>query len=98
MSSSETKTKKPVVLITIGDRELAGLKYQVLGQKYSDPIVRFAECVPMFVPTCYGTDDVDRYLDMADGVYLSGASTNVMPSLYGEDHETPDIAQDPQRD
>ena len=76
MNNSETKAKKPVVLITLGDRNLAGLQYQVLGQKYSDPIVRFADCVPLFVPTCYGTDDLDRYLDMVDGVYLSGASTN----------------------
>lgn len=96
---TETKnTRKPVVLITMGDRELSGLNYQVLGQKYSDPIVRFSECVPVLVPTCYGADDLDRYLDMADGVYLSGASTNIDPSLYGETWETPDLAQDPQRD
>ena len=99
--SNHTKTngkRKPVVLITMGDRELSGLNYQVLGQKYSDPIVRFSECVPLLIPTCYGADDLDQYLDMADGVYLSGASTNIMPSLYGEEHETPDIGQDPQRD
>ena len=98
MTIHESKSKKPVVLITMGDRDLYGLKYQVLGQKYSDPIVRFSECIPLLIPTCYGTDDVDRYLDMADGVYLSGASTNIDPSLYGEDWLTPDVTQDPLRD
>lgn len=94
----DPQNNKPVVLITTGERDIGGLPYQLLGEKYADPIVRFANAIPVLIPTCYGAADLERYLEMADGVYLSGASSNIMPELYGESCETPDLAQDPQRD
>ena len=97
--TNDNKTiKKPLILIPTGARVLSDIHYQLLAKKYSDPIVRFSDCVPLLVPTCYGYAQLEQYLDLADGVYLSGASTNIVPSLYGEENQTPDVLQDPDRD
>lgn len=97
-SQSSHTTRKPVVLIPTGAKVMSNLDYQLLGKKYSDPIVRFADCLPILVPTCYGFEHVEQYLDLADGIYLSGASTNIVPKLYGQEHLTPEVLQDPDRD
>ncbi|WP_438279855.1 gamma-glutamyl-gamma-aminobutyrate hydrolase family protein [Pseudomonas alabamensis] len=90
--------RKPVVLMTMGTQERKGHDYQVMTHKYITPLVDFAGCVPVLVPTCCGTDDLEAYLDMADGVYLTGAGSNIDPALYGQENETPGKTQDKQRD
>ena len=97
--TNDTKTiKKPLILIPTGARVISDLPYQLLAKKYSDPIVRFSDCTPLLVPTCYGYAQLEQYLDLADGVYLSGASTNIVPAMYGEENQTPNVLQDPDRD
>jgi putative glutamine amidotransferase len=90
--------RKPVVLMSMGAQERKGHDYQVMTHKYIIPLVDHAECVPLLVPTCCGTDDIEQYLDMADGVYLTGAGSNIDPALYGQENETPGKAQDRDRD
>ena len=77
--------RKPVVLMSMGTQERKGHDYQVMTHKYIQPLVDFSGCVPVLVPTCCGTDDLEQYLDMADGVYLTGAGSNIDPALYGQD-------------
>ncbi|MFP3526477.1 gamma-glutamyl-gamma-aminobutyrate hydrolase family protein, partial [Pantoea sp. SIMBA_072] len=43
-------------------------------------------------------EDLETYLNMADGVYLTGAGSNIDPALYGQDNETPGKGQDKARD
>lgn len=90
--------RKPVVLMTMGTQQRKGHDYQVMTHKYITPLVDFADCVPVLVPTCCGTDALETYLDMADGVYLTGAGSNIDPALYGQENETPGKAQDTHRD
>jgi putative glutamine amidotransferase len=90
--------RKPVVLMTMGAQERKGHAYQVMTHKYIQPLVEFSECVPLLVPTCCGSDDLQQYLDLADGVYLTGAGSNIDPALYGQENETPDKVQDRDRD
>ncbi len=90
--------RKPVVLMSMGAQERKGHDYQVMTHKYIVPLVEIAGCVPVLVPTCCGTDDLEQYLDMADGVYLTGAGSNIDPALYGQENLTPDKAQDRDRD
>lgn len=84
--------------MTMGVQERKGHLYQVMTHKYITPLVDIADCVPVLVPTCCGTEDLERYLDMADGVYLTGAGSNIDPSLYGQENLTPEKTQDPDRD
>jgi putative glutamine amidotransferase len=90
--------RKPVVLMSMGAQERAGHAYQVMTKKYIAPLVEISGCVPLLAPTCFGDDDLDQYLSLVDGVYLTGAGTNIDPSLYGQENLTPQKAQDRGRD
>ena len=102
MSDNTAKTsktqRKPRVLMTMGTYERNGHPYQVMTHKYIMPLAEIADCVPVLVPTCCGIDDMESYLDMADGVYLTGAGSNIDPALYGQENMTPKKAQDKDRD
>lgn len=91
-------SRKPVVLMTMGTQERKGHDYQVMTHKYITPLVEFADCVPVLVPTCCGIDDLETYLNMADGIYLTGAGSNIDPALYGQENATPGKVQDKHRD
>lgn len=98
---SETPAKgsrKPVVLMSMGAQARKGHDYQVMTKKYISPLVEFSACVPVLVPTCFGTDDLDQYLSMVDGVYLTGAGSNIDPGLYGQENLAPDKELDRSRD
>ncbi|MGY3861680.1 gamma-glutamyl-gamma-aminobutyrate hydrolase family protein [Aeromonas lacus] len=90
--------RKPVVLMTMGAQPRNGHAYQVMTHKYITPLVELSHCVPLLVPTCCGTADLEQYLDLADGVYLSGAGSNIDPTLYGQENLTPEKQQDRDRD
>lgn len=99
MPITQKKTaKKPTILMTMGQQDRNGHPYQVMTHKYMQPIVDIANCIPLLVPSCLGIEDIDQYLDMVDGVYLSGAGSNIDPSLYGQENLTPEKAQDVNRD
>ena len=90
--------KKPVVLMSMGAQERGGHDYQVMTVKYIRPLVEHADCVPLLAPTCFGPDNIAQYLSMVDGVYLTGAGTNMDPALYGQANLTPEKQQDTGRD
>jgi len=96
--TTQNPARKPVVLMSMGAQERKGHDYQVMTVKYIRPLVEHAGCVPLLVPTCCGTDDIAQYLSMADGVYLTGAGSNIDPALYGQTNLTPEKQQDKDRD
>lgn len=96
--NTRSGARKPVVLMSMGAQERKGHAYQVMTHKYITPVVELAGCVPLLVPSCCGTDDIDQYLSMADGVYLTGAGSNIDPALYNQENLTPNKGQDPERD
>lgn len=91
-------SRKPVVLMSMGAQERGGHDYQVMTKKYMRPLVEHAGCVPVLAPTCFGFDDIRLYLSMVDGVYLTGAGSNIDPTLYGQENLTPEKTQDRDRD
>ena len=103
MSSNNTKNtlnskRKPVVLMSMGAQARKGHDYQVMTRKYMSPLVEISGCVPLLAPSCFGTADIDQYLSMVDGVYLTGAGSNIDPALYGQENLTPEKVQDRDRD
>ena len=97
-TSKRAGARKPVVLMSMGAQERKGHAYQVMTHKYITPLVEISGCVPLLAPTCCGIDDLDQYLDMVDGVYLTGAGSNIDPVLYGQENKTPGKGQDRDRD
>lgn len=96
--NTQNAKRKPVVLMSMGAQERKGHDYQVMTNKYIRPLVEISGCVPLLAPTCFGTDDLEQYLSMVDGVYLTGAGSNIDPTLYGQENLTPSKAQDQDRD
>jgi putative glutamine amidotransferase len=102
MSSNDNNkrpaARKPVVLMSMGTQERKGHAYQVMTHKYITPVAELSGCVPLLAPSCCGVDDIDQYLSMVDGVYLTGAGSNIDPALYGQKNKTPSKGQDKDRD
>jgi putative glutamine amidotransferase len=98
LSETRCVQSKPVVLMSMGAQHRLGHDYQVMTVKYIRPLIEHAGCVPLLAPTCFGSDDIEQYLSMVDGVYLSGAGTNIDPALYGQPNLTPEKMQDQGRD
>ncbi|MCE6982326.1 gamma-glutamyl-gamma-aminobutyrate hydrolase family protein, partial [Pseudomonas frederiksbergensis] len=56
--------RKPVVLMTMGSQERKGHDYQVMTHTYILPPVEHPRRVPVLVPTCCATDDLEAHLDL----------------------------------
>lgn len=90
--------RRPVVLMSMGAQQRKGHDYQVMTSKYIRPLLEHAGCVPLLVPTCFDLENLAQYLSMVDGVYLTGAGTNIDSVLYGQQNLTPDKELDQGRD
>lgn len=66
--------------------------------QYPDAVLKGAGAIPVLLPAQGGALDLDAVLARVDGVLLSGALSNVHPSLYGVEptlaHEPYDTARD----
>jgi putative glutamine amidotransferase len=77
-----------------------------VGDKYLDAVTAGAGALAFIVPALIDrpgaafTDpaDVDRVLDLLDGLFLTGATSNVDPSHYGATLSNPDSPADAARD
>ena len=87
---------KPVVLVPACNRMLGAHPFHVAGKKYVDA-VRLAGCQPLIVPTAL-VDELDALLDLADGVLLTGSTSNVHPRHFAEDVHDPALPLDADRD
>ena len=86
----------PVVLVPACSRMLGEHAHFVAGRKYVDA-VRLAGCLPLVVPSVH-VDGIDELLDLADGVLLTGSSSNVHPRHFGEAVRDAELPLDPERD
>jgi putative glutamine amidotransferase len=85
------------VMIPCDNRMIGGQYYHALGRKYADAVRLGAACLPLITPTG-GAGDYLPYLDLADGILLTGSPANVHPSHFGQDVHNPALPLDPERD
>lgn len=97
-SKCKPVSRKPVVLMSMGAQARNEHDYQVMTVKYMRPLVEHAGCVPVLAPTCFGAADLKHYLSMVDGIYLTGAGSNIDPAHYHQENLTPEKTQDLGRD
>lgn len=71
--------------------------FHAVGRKYTDAIQELANCVPLILPTS-GLASMEPYLDIADGVLLTGSPSNVHPSNFGATVHDPSLPLDQARD
>lgn len=88
----------PLVLIVGDCITHNGRPWYATPAQYPDAVLRGAGAVPVLLPPQGGALDLDAVLTRVDGVLLSGAISNVHPSLYGVEptlaHEPYDAARD----
>jgi putative glutamine amidotransferase len=89
--------RAPFVLIPCDNRMLGGHAFHVLGRKYSDAVHAAAGCHPLLLPTG-GDPDLGAYLDLADGILLTGSPANVHPEHFGQSVRDAELPLDRERD
>lgn len=86
----------PRVLIPACNRVLGQHPFHVVGRKYVEA-VRLAGCLPVIVPAAH-PDELANWLDLADGVLLTGSPSNVHPRHFDQAVHDPSLPLDPVRD
>ena len=69
-----------------------------VGDKYIASVINGARCLPVLIPALSDLYNDDEFLDRLDGLFLTGAPSNVEPHIYGGDPSREGTAHDPKRD
>ena len=77
--------RRPIVIIPCDTKVIEGITFDAVGRKYAAAVAEVAECQPLLAPLGPSMLDMPALLEIADGILLSGAVSNVHPSLYGSD-------------
>jgi putative glutamine amidotransferase len=92
------QNRTPVVLLPADYRQLGDHPFHVVGHKYVDAVVQAAGAFPLAVPALGTSSEMAAALEVADGILLPGAVSNVHPSHFGQDVRDPSLPLDPGRD
>ena len=93
-----TQNCTPVVLLPADYRQLGDHPFHVAGHKYVSAVVHAARAVPLIIPALGTESEMEALLEIADGVLLPGAVSNVHPSHFDQAVRDPSLPLDPERD
>lgn len=96
LSNSPLPRHAPRVLLPACNRMRGPHPFHMVGRKYVEA-VRLAGCLPVIVPAAH-PDELWDWLDLADGVLLTGSPSNVHPGHFGQAVQDPSLPLDPLRD
>jgi putative glutamine amidotransferase len=97
-SHSAPSFDAPWVLVPACSRELGDHAFHVVGEKYL-AAVRLAGALPLVMPAGpRHVGELQRLLDLADGVLLTGSPSNVDPTHFEQAVHDPTLPLDPPRD
>ncbi|MES2887663.1 MAG: gamma-glutamyl-gamma-aminobutyrate hydrolase family protein [Pseudomonadota bacterium] len=89
---------KPWVLVPACDRLLGDHRFHIAGEKYLGA-VRLAGAMPLIMPAGErDPEELQRLLELADGVLLPGSPSNVHPRHFEQDVLDASLPLDPHRD
>ncbi len=89
---------KSVVAVPADIREIEGAIWHASPNQYVSAALKVADVMSFIVPAFETGNEADAILDRVDGVLISGAISNVHPSLYGKQATETDGPFDPGRD
>ena len=100
------KAEKPLIGIVADRHRKPKHPVHSVGEKYIDAVTGGAGGLALLLPALIDrpgaafTDaaDLEQVLDLVDGIFLTGATSNVAPSEYGAVLEAPGSPADPARD
>jgi putative glutamine amidotransferase len=97
-SNPETTMPKSVVAVPADIREIEGAVWHASPDQYVSAAMKVADVMSFLVPAFENGNEADAILDRVDGVLISGAISNVHPSLYGKEATEADGPFDHGRD
>ncbi len=74
---------KPVVLVSTDEIAYGIYRWSATPKTYVEALIDGADAVPLLLPSFGSAIDIDRALDIADGVFITGARSNLHPAAYG---------------
>ncbi|MEL0042618.1 MAG: gamma-glutamyl-gamma-aminobutyrate hydrolase family protein, partial [Candidatus Puniceispirillum sp.] len=93
-------TCKPI--IGISTNETVGFNGRQLsystGKRYANAVMQFADAIPVLVPSCIDSSDLDTVLGSLHGLVLTGGRANVEPHHFNGPTFPEDEPIDPERD
>ncbi|WP_288118163.1 gamma-glutamyl-gamma-aminobutyrate hydrolase family protein [Thiomonas sp.] len=92
------KTVLPLVAVSTDLKNLAGHPTYAVAQKYADPILELAGCLPLLLPSFGDRLPVEALLDTVHGLLFTGSPSNIEPHHYGATLDNPASPADPARD
>jgi len=93
-----SKGPKPLVAIPCDAKQIDTHVFHAVGEKYIDAVRDFCDCTPLLVPATQRPLDLDEILSWADGLFFTGAISNIEPHHYNGAPPREDVLLDPQRD
>ena len=94
----QTPQRKPLVGIPADYREIAGVPFHQVGDKYLRAVAVAANCTPLLIPALGADTDYAALLADLDGILLTGSPSNVEPHLYAGEPSAPGTLHDRERD
>lgn len=94
--TTRTPGGRPRVLIPACSQRFADHPFQSVGEKYIRAI-QLAGCDPLILPSARGFV-LEDFVELADGLLLSGSPSNVDPVHFGQTVLDPSLPLDPRRD
>jgi len=88
----------PVVGIPCDLKEIDGLPFHAVGEKYVTAVMIGAQAMPWLVPAFGPQFDMPALLDRLDGLLVTGSVSNVAVHHYGGAADRLESPQDPMRD
>ncbi|MEX2295772.1 MAG: gamma-glutamyl-gamma-aminobutyrate hydrolase family protein [Dongiaceae bacterium] len=88
----------PVVGIPCDLKEIDGLPFHAVGEKYVTAVMIGAQAMPWLIPAFGPQFDIPALLDRLDGLLVTGSVSNVAVHHYGGAADRPESPQDPLRD
>jgi putative glutamine amidotransferase len=90
--------RRPLVIVPACTRHIGSHPDHAVHSKYIDAVVQGAGCMPLILPALGAQTDFETVLSAADGIMLTGSTSNVQAILYGQEVLNLELPQDHARD
>jgi putative glutamine amidotransferase len=97
-NTQQNQSRVPVVLLPADSKQIGDHPFHVAGHKYVAAIANAANSLPLIIPALGTNSDVASLLEVADGILLTGAVSNVHPSNFNQTVHNPALPLDVERD
>ncbi|HLG86445.1 MAG TPA: gamma-glutamyl-gamma-aminobutyrate hydrolase family protein [Alphaproteobacteria bacterium] len=88
----------PLVGIPACFRNIAGIGYHMVAEKYVLAVVEAVGAAPVIIPALGELQRPEDFLSRLDGLLITGSQSNVEPARYGGRPSDPGTLHDPPRD